>query len=139
VILMSNVNKWDLNEFEIAYYYPKHGRANKPSLKVQIPKIMPLIFNGTTVNASQDNKRIGLNSSCFCNASNCKPSPSGSINMQNYMVVPLKHGVVFENDHFYRNDKLRVEIQNGNVYSMVITGELDPSHKYDDCKKEVSE
>ena len=52
------------------------------SLKVYLPELMPMISMGNPRSTPSS-----LNSSCYCNASDCKPSVSSSINTQNFVTA----------------------------------------------------
>lgn len=136
---MANVQKWAISEYEIGYYAPEHGSAQVSELKVQIPKITPLIFSDKNAQSMQDNLPRCLNSSCFCNASACKPKSSSIIRAKNYLTVPMMPGQTFSKDHFYRGDTLKIRVENDNIYSMYVTNLIDESHSIEDCEKEVSE
>lgn len=64
-----------------AYYvHSKPYGSSSGSLKVYVPSVMPKISMGNPKVTP-----VGLNSSCYCNASDCKPSVASQISTQNYM------------------------------------------------------
>ena len=125
--MANNIKKWTLEDQEIAIYAPKHGPANESPLKVQIPKLCPLINNG----APKENPPASISTSCFINASDCKPIVSPKINTRNYLELEMMPNQKFKNDHFWKGDKMIVEIRNKNIYDMKITNRLDNSHEAD--------
>ena len=123
--MANNIKKWELEDQEIALYAPKHGPASESPLKVIIPKLCPLINSGLPKN----NPPTSISTSCYANASDCKPIVSSTINTRNYLELEMMPNQQFKKDHFWKNDKMIVEIRNKNIYDMKITNRLDNSHE----------
>ena len=74
---------YDLGEYiEAEYVRVKPYGSSAGDLKVYIPSLMPLISSGIPKISP-----VSLNKSCYCNASDCKPSVSSSISTQNYVTA----------------------------------------------------
>lgn len=123
--MSSNIKKWKLEDQEIAFYAPKHGSSSDSPLKVYIPKLCPMISSGIP----KDNPPSILSTSCYANASECKPIVSSKIKTKNYLEIEMMPNQKFKNDHFWQGDKMVVEIRNGNIYDMRITNKIDESHE----------
>ena len=113
---MGNLVSWKLGTTEIG----KSCGYNNPSsrfFRVYVPKILPLIQFGTPTT-----KSVGLNRSCFCNSTSCKPSVSPNVISRNYLDIPLADNANIScttND-----DSLKIEIFNGNVDKMYVISRL---------------
>lgn len=83
---------YSLNDYIDAVYIQSNPYGSSyGDLKVYIPSLMPLIGMGTPKTTP-----VSLNRSCYCNASECKPAISSSINTQNYVTAKAPY-------HSYRS------------------------------------
>lgn len=123
----NQIAQWNLADYEIGIYLPKHGSASKSTLKLLIPKLNP--FQNANETPWKSPKHASINSSIFINSSECRVRPSSQINLINYFEVPVRHGVTFKGDHFKHGDRLKIEVINGDIYEMYVIGDLDPSHE----------
>jgi len=117
-----NVKKWSVGTTEVAKYAPKSGSANRDTLKVHIPKIIPLVEFGTPKQVLKS-----VSATCFINAKACKPSVAKSLKIQNYITVPRNTNQSFTNGTFTHGDKIMVEVRNKNVDNLHITNSIDSS------------
>lgn len=120
---MSNLESWSIGDTEVALYAPAEGPCNENPLKVQIPKLCPLLGTGLP-----KKEVVGLVSTCFINAPECKPNVSKTVNTQNYILVYRTTNRNFQYSTFTKGDQLRVEINNKDIYDMKLTTKVDPSH-----------
>lgn len=135
---MPNTKKWGLNSSEIG----KVTGDNHPngSVNVYIPKVLPLVdFN------NPEEKPIGLDAGCFCNADGCKLSLASSVTSKNHITVPLSTsekdladfktksaavGVPVQPTAYTHGAEVRVDVKAGSVEQMTIAGLRDTSMRY---------
>jgi hypothetical protein len=123
----NKISQWNLEDYEIGIYLPKHGSTSRSSFKLLIPKLNP--FQNSSETPCKKPTKEFVNSSIFINSRECKVTPSRTIDMINYFEVPVRPGDVFEHEHLKHGDKLRIEVRSGDIYQMYVTSELDPSHE----------
>lgn len=120
----ANVEKWSLGNIEVGLfmYHPKPYGPSSGTLKLNIPKLMPMIsgFDPKITVKS-------INKSCYINDSACKPSVGTTINTQNYKSVPPQDNREFKKPVFWRGDRIFVEIRNGNLDTMFLSTKEDNS------------
>ena len=78
------------------YVHAKPYGTSKGSLKVYIPSLMPNITMGLPKSTP-----VALNKSCYCNASECKPSVSSQLNTQNYVTADKPYSPFNEDCYYY--------------------------------------
>lgn len=119
-----NIQKWELGNMEVGTFMckPLPYATSRGTLKLNIPKIMPLI------SGSSPEITVGsLNKSCYVNDSSCKPSVGSTIRTQNFKSVPPQDNRSFENPVFWRGDKIYVEVRNKNPDTMFLSTKEDNS------------
>lgn len=127
----TNSESWKLSNYEIGYNVERGtshrycGRTNSGNWDLYIPKIMPLITQGTRKITT-----VTLDSSIFINNQNCKPIVSRYISSQNFITVPKHPKASFVNKYKKHGIKVEVEVLNANVDNMRITDTYDESHFY---------
>ena len=100
-----------------------------PTLTSYIPKMMPKIGMGS----SKVFWKEGISRGIFCNAAECKPSPSSTVGMQNFVTLtPFPN----ENPSFprkenpprsymmKRHNKFILRVLNGDIRSLHFTGRM---------------
>ena len=78
------------------YVHAKPYGSSNGSLKVYIPLIMPQIAMGTPKITP-----VSLNTSCFSNASDCKPAVASMINTQNYITAKAPYNPYRKPCYYY--------------------------------------
>ena len=83
VFIKGDNNLYKVNECISAIYVDAspYGRSSG-NLRVYIPSLMPNISMGYPRTT-----QVSLNRSCYCNANECKPSVSTTINTQNFVTA----------------------------------------------------
>lgn len=118
-----NMTEWSVDRQEIAYYAPTEGESNASSLKLYIPKILPLVPFDTPKQIV-----VSLSKSFLLNADQCKPSIAATTRTQNYLTVPR-----YANNNFYysllkHGSRVIVDVLNRNVDTLRVTNREDPSY-----------
>ena len=117
------LNTWSLSTEEIGYYV---GRGNTEtsasSFKVYIPKILPLLRQGT----AQVRKEL-IENSMLLNDSQCSVKGSSYVKTRNYIEIPAADNVNFKRPVFKNGAKIRISFTAGNVDSGKITNTIDSS------------
>lgn len=119
-----NTTKWKVSSVEVARYAPKRGNANASSLKLYIPKLMPLIAEGTPKQEIHS-----ILSTCYANASACKPSIAKTIKTQNYITVPRHINQPFGNNSIQGESKIKVTVSFSEYNNLTGTFEGDTIYK----------
>jgi hypothetical protein len=118
-----NIDDWGLGQNELSYYAPSEGASNESSLRLYIPKIIPLIpFDVPRQVVATISKSFLLN------ADQCKPSIASTVRTQNYLTVER-----YDNDNFKypllsHGAQLIVEVLNNNVDTLRVTNKIDQSY-----------
>ena len=81
------------------YVHAKPHGTSIGKLKVYIPVLMPHITMGTPKITP-----VGLNATCYANASDCKPTIASKIDTQNYVTALAPYGKYDENYYKYGSD-----------------------------------
>lgn len=118
----TNLTTWTVNDNEIGKYTISPKGSSGGTLPLYIPKIMPNISMG-----KKKTFTVGINKSCYCNASECKPNVASTLTGQNYINVPPQANRSFQNPLFYYGDTIQVEIQSGNVDEIYLSTRVDNS------------
>jgi hypothetical protein len=120
----TNLTTWTINDNEIGKYTISPKGSSGGTLPLYIPKLMPLISMG-----KRKTTTTGINSSCYCNASECKPNiGSTTVSIQNFINVPPQSNRSFSLPIFYYGDTIQVEVHNGNVDELYLSTRVDNSH-----------
>lgn len=118
----NHMERWYLPDVIIGRYVDIIGPANATEIALHVPALMPNIpFGLRNITTSS------LSNSCFCNDSSCKPSLSGSIQTQNYLMLPVQANRAFRKTHFKRGMELELDSLNGNPDIITISNRRDPS------------
>ena len=117
-----NLEKWKMEEFEVAKFSPIKNDANAHQQKLFIPKLMPMISFGTPKNSTES-----LDKSIFINDPACKPSPDSTVQTQNFKTVPKPDNRKFARTVLTQGVTMQVEVKNGNPDEMYISTKVDPS------------
>ena len=131
---MANTKKWSLGTSEVGKVV---GKNSGDSVNVHIGKLLPLVEFGEPVETP-----VGLNGGCFSNADGCKLSLAASVITKNFINIPLsssesdladfkkksaKVGVKVKPTSYTHGAEVKVDIKNGSVEQMVVSGLRDAS------------
>ena len=135
---MPNTKKWNLGSSEIG----KVTGDSHPdgSVNVHVPKVLPLVDF-----SNPEEKPVGLDAGCFCNADGCKLSLASSVTTKNHITIPLSSsekdladfkkksaavGIAVQPTVYAHGTEVKVDIKNGSVEQMTISGLRDTSMRY---------
>lgn len=112
---MSNRAKWFLNKEEVG---KSCGTNSGKTFKVYIAKILPLVTFG-----KPKTKDVTLKSSCFVNASKCRPSISSKVKTKNYIDVAVSSTASI--DSASHGTKLKISVRDGTVNYLSVEGKAN--------------
>lgn len=118
----NSVSNWTLGDEEIAKICSFGLIPASRTMKVYIPKLMPLIGFG-----SPKNTTVSLNKSFMCNDSKCKPAVGSSVVSQNYVALSLQDNRNWSASYFNKGDVIHIEVKDKNPDYMVLSTKVDPT------------
>ena len=117
------LNTWSLSTEEIGYYVGRgNAETSASSFKVYIPKILPLLRQGTA-----QVRKEPIETSMILNDSQCGVKGSSYVKTRNYIEIPAADNVNFKRPVFKNGAKIRISFTAGNVDSGKITNTIDSS------------
>lgn len=120
--IVSHIKPWHLPDTFVGYYVDSMGYANASSIAVYIPILMPNIsFGSRSVTSST------LSKSCLCNDISCRPTFKGSVQTQNYIMLPRHDNNEFRCTYLRHGAELELDSLNGDDKTIHISNRRDPS------------
>lgn len=120
---------YNIEKLEYAYNTEMANYSAPPTIQMYIPKLMANIGMGTPTTFTGS-----INGSIFANDASCKPSPPGTVTLQNYITVPKwdnespefpdKTAEPIPFPRMFRFQKFIVEILNGDIRNIHYTGRI---------------
>ena len=111
---------YGINEtLQANYIHSKPYGSSSGSLRVYIPSLMPLIAMGIPKITP-----VSLNTTCFCNASDCKPAVANKIDTQNYVTAEASY-TEYKQPCYYYGSSLKVNSRTEDC----LTCRLNPSEE----------